>query len=181
MNRSCPAPIGRQTSSSAEPPHSSSESPIFSTADRIQTSGGSSRGYGDAALEHASDQFGLDINRTHDTLDNLFNEGGVYNYNSRADFISDYELNAKLSGVGRFYSTFSQGIGPAAFKFATVDYAAFVQDTWHIQPRVTINWGLRYDLESMPGPQIPNPLEPGRTPSRATRTTGDHASASTGT
>jgi hypothetical protein len=105
-------------------------------------------------------KFGLDINRTHDTLDNLFNEGGVYNYNSRADFISDYELNAKLSGVGRFYSTFSQGIGPAAFKFATVDYAAFVQDTWHIQPRVTINWGLRYDLESMPGPQIPNPLEP---------------------
>jgi len=105
-------------------------------------------------------KFGLDINRTHDTLDNLFNEGGVYNYNSRADFISDYELNAKLSGVGRFYSTFSQGIGPAAFKFATVDYAAFVQDTWHIQPRVTINWGLRYDLESMPSPQIPNPLEP---------------------
>ena len=105
-------------------------------------------------------KFGVDINRTHDTLDNLFQEGGVYNYNSRADFISDYELNIKLARAGRFYSTFGQGIGPTAFEFATVDYAVFIQDTWHVQPRVTINWGLRYDYEQMPDPQIPNPLEP---------------------
>jgi hypothetical protein len=105
-------------------------------------------------------KFGLDFNRTHDTLDNLFQEGGVYNYLSRADFISDYELNTKLGGAGRFYSTFAQGIGPTAFSFATVDFAAFIQDTWHVKPRVTINWGLRYDIETMPDPQIPNPLEP---------------------
>jgi hypothetical protein len=105
-------------------------------------------------------KFGVDINRTHDTLDNLFQEGGVYTYLSRADYISDYELNAKLGGVGRFYSTFQQGIGPTAFSFATTDYAVFVQDTWHIQPKLTINWGLRYDYEQMPDPQIANPLEP---------------------
>src|SRR6185436_1751740 len=39
------------------------------------------------------------------------------------------------------------------------DYAVFVQDTWHVQPRVTINWVLRYDYEQMPDPQIANPLE----------------------
>ena len=105
-------------------------------------------------------KFGIDFNRTHDTLDNLFQEGGVYTYTSRADFISDYELNTKLGRVGRFYSTFAQGIGPTAFSFATMDFAGFIQDTWHVQPRVTLNWGLRYDLESMPTPQIPNPLEP---------------------
>ena len=105
-------------------------------------------------------KFGVDVNRTHDTLDNLFQEGGVYNYTSRADFISDYELNTKLGSVGRFYSTFFQGIGPTAFEFATVDSAAFIQDTWHVQPRLTINWGLRYDYEKMPDPQIANPLEP---------------------
>jgi hypothetical protein len=104
-------------------------------------------------------KFGLDINRTQDTLDNLFQEGGVYNYNSRADYISDYELNVKLGRPGRFYSTFGQGIGPTAFKFSTTDYAVFIQDTWHIKPRVTINWGLRYDYEQMPDPQIANPLE----------------------
>jgi Carboxypeptidase regulatory-like domain len=105
-------------------------------------------------------KFGMDFNRTHDTLDNLFQEGGVFNYNSRADFISDYELNTKLGGVGRFYSTFQQGVGPTAFQFATMDFAAFIQDTWHIKPNLTINWGLRYDIETMPNPQIPNPLEP---------------------
>jgi hypothetical protein len=105
-------------------------------------------------------KFGFDFNRSHDTLDSLFQEGGVYNYNARADFISDYELNAKLGRVGRFYSTFNQGIGPSSFQFATMDFAGFIQDTWHIKPKLTINWGLRYDLESMPSPQIPNPLEP---------------------
>ena len=29
-----------------------------------------------------------------------------------------------------------------------------------MKPRVTVNWGLRYDFESMPSPQIANPLEP---------------------
>lgn len=105
-------------------------------------------------------KFGVDINRTHDTLDNLFQEGGVYNYTSRADFISDYELNTKLGRTGAFYSSFNQGIGPTAFSFATVDYAAFVQDTWHALPKLTVNWGLRYEYEKMPPPQIPNPLEP---------------------
>jgi hypothetical protein len=105
-------------------------------------------------------KFGVDVNRTHDTLDNLFQEGGVYNYSSRADFVSDYELNTKLGGVGRFYSSYNQGLGPTAFSFATVDYAAFVQDTWHLRPRLTLNWGLRYEYEQMPDPQIANPLEP---------------------
>jgi hypothetical protein len=41
-----------------------------------------------------------------------------------------------------------------------MDFAGFIQDTWHVQPSVTVNWGLRYDLESMPSPQIANPLEP---------------------
>jgi hypothetical protein len=104
-------------------------------------------------------KFGVDVNRTQDTLDQLQNEGGVYAYSSRVDYISDYELNTKLGRVGRFYQSFGQGIGPTAFKFATTDYAVFVQDTWHVKPRVTINWGLRYDYEKMPDPQIANPLE----------------------
>lgn len=105
-------------------------------------------------------KFGADINRTHDTLDNLRFEGGQYTYSNRADFISDYELNAKLGGTGRFFSGFNQAVGPTAFEFATTDYAAFIQDTWHVQPRVTLNLGLRYDYQQNPAPQIANPLEP---------------------
>ena len=105
-------------------------------------------------------KFGVDINRTNDTLDNLFQEGGVYAYNSRADFISDYVLATKLNQAARNYSTFSQGVGPTAFTFNTVDYAGFVQDAWHVHPRVTLNLGLRYEYQQMPEPQIANPLEP---------------------
>ena len=105
-------------------------------------------------------KFGVDVNRTSDVLDNLFSEGGVYNYGSRADFLSDYELNIKLGQTARNYTSFVQGIGPTAFEFATVDFAGFVQDSWHITPRVTLSLGLRYEYQQNPAPQIPNPLEP---------------------
>ncbi len=50
--------------------------------------------------------------------------------------------------------------GRRAFTFHTFDYDVFIQDTWHVNPRTTLNLGLRYDYEKMPEPQIPNPLLP---------------------
>ncbi len=127
-------------------------------------------------------KFGIDFNRTHDTLDNLFQEGGVYTYNSRADFISDYELNTKLGRAGRFYSTFAQGIGPTAFSFATMDFAGFIQDTWHVQAARDDQLGPAVRL-SRRCPIRRSRTRSSRGPacSPATRTTGDRASASTGT
>ncbi len=105
-------------------------------------------------------KFGVDINRTHDTLDNLFQEGGVFNYASRVDYLTDYVLSTKLNQAARNYTSYSQGIGPTAFSFPTIDYAGFVQDAWHLHPRVTLNFGLRYEYQQMPDPQIPNALDP---------------------
>jgi Carboxypeptidase regulatory-like domain/TonB dependent receptor len=102
---------------------------------------------------------GGDVSRVYDKLDSLFQEGGVYAYASRVDFITDFETRASANPT-RAYTSFSQGIGPSAFEFHTFDYDVFIQDTWHANPRTTLNLGLRYDYEQMPKPQIPNPLLP---------------------
>jgi len=106
-------------------------------------------------LGHHSLKFGGDINHVSDTLDNLFQNAGVYSYSTLADFLSDFSVPS-----GKRYTSFNQGFGPTAFKFSTMDYNAFVQDNWQVSSRLMLNLGLRYEYEKLPNPQIPNPLEP---------------------
>jgi Carboxypeptidase regulatory-like domain/TonB dependent receptor len=120
-------------------------------------------------------KWGGDLLRTNDVLDNLFQEGGVYSYNNINDFIVDYTnwtTNGALrtaGGVcststrlaGRCYtSNYAQGFGQPRFEFDTTDLAFYLQDDWRWSPRLTVNLGLRYEVELMPDPQIPNPLFP---------------------
>ena len=97
-------------------------------------------------------KIGFDVNHVDDLLDNLFQEGGVYNYNNRVDFISDY-----INPAGKKYSSFAQGFGPSAFEFNTNDYNFFLQDDIRVLPRLTINLGARFEYEQLPQPQIANP------------------------
>ncbi len=99
-------------------------------------------------------KFGGDFNHVSDLLDNLFQNAGAYSYSNIVEFLSDF-ANPAL----KRYSSFNQGFGPTAFKFATNDYNFFVQDDLRLTPRLTLNFGLRYELQSLPDPQIPNSLE----------------------
>jgi len=118
-------------------------------------------------------KWGGDVLRTNDVLDNLFQEGGVYAYNNINDFIVDYTnwtTNGSLRTAGRVCSTstrlagrcytsnYAQGVGQPRFEFNTTDLAYYIQDDWRWSPRLTINLGLRYEVELMPDPQIPNSL-----------------------
>lgn len=100
-------------------------------------------------------KFGGDFNHVSDLLDSLFQNAGAYSYSNLTEFLSDF-ANPAL----KRYTDFRQGFGPTAFKFSTRDYNLFVQDDFRITPRLTLNFGLRYELQTMPNPQIPNALEP---------------------
>jgi hypothetical protein len=112
-------------------------------------------------------KFGVDFNRVHDEMNNLYAANGSYNYSYRDYFIADlYQWqNRNLPGTPyakgtpfRGYSSFTQGFGTPAFAFNTLDAAFFVQEDWRPLRRLSLNLGMRYERENLPSPQTPNPL-----------------------
>lgn len=100
-------------------------------------------------------KFGGDFNHVSDLLDNLFQNAGAYSYSNLTDFLTDFAIPAQ-----RRFTSFAQNFGPSAFKFSTRDFNFFVQDDIRLDQRLTLNFGMRYEYQQMPPPQIPNPLEP---------------------
>jgi hypothetical protein len=119
-------------------------------------------------------KFGVDVNHIGDSINFLSTGGGEYYYSNRVDFISDYiasqtagvrtATNGMVCGTAakplQCYNEYQQGFGPLGFDFATMEYAAFVQDQWRVKPHLTLNLGLRYEFEKLPPAQIANPLVP---------------------
>jgi hypothetical protein len=100
-------------------------------------------------------KFGGEANRVHDFINNPTEFGGVFTYPST------YALGEDLVTPGaKSYSSFIEDFGLAQYAYNTIDFALFAQDQWRPWHRVTINYGLRWDKETMPVPFAPNPASP---------------------
>ncbi len=101
-------------------------------------------------------KIGGDINYVRDEINNPRNFGGTYSYANALTYGRD--LIARDNGVeARNYTRYTQSFGLPGLIFTTTDYSVFVQDQWRIRKNVTINYGLRYDLQRLPEPVAPNP------------------------
>ncbi len=117
-------------------------------------------------------KFGGDVNGVSDDTSNLRFQAGSYAYSTINDFILDYNnylsplpANTVCPGstrlVGRCYNgNFSIGVGTQGLKIKTNDYNFFVQDDFRPTTRLTINLGLRYEYEKLPGVVLPNTSTP---------------------
>src|ERR1700676_4587098 len=105
-------------------------------------------------------KFGADVNYLPLTAIFTVNYGGVYDFGSFS--ASSLGVTSPIPGTP-FHALspvhaygaglpvdFIQGIGSPSDSFKNIPIGAFWQDSWRVNPRVTLNYGLRYDVEIPP-------------------------------
>ena len=118
---------------------------------------------------------GFDLNFVHEQIANLFGGDGSFSYsNSNAEynftnFVQDaLNVNPTLTVGGtplsRHYNSFSQTVdqltGVGADDFWNQNIDGFVEDAWKVTPKLLLSVGLRYDVQLVPAPDLPNTANP---------------------
>ena len=118
-------------------------------------------------------KFGGDVNLVHEVMINLFQGGGIYGYSGNVTQEFQNWVVDAFAGqpgntdpfAGSHYNTFVQTIdqvnsvesGKAgADDFWMKMYDGFAEDTWKVNSKLTLNLGVRYDIQLTPDPVIPN-------------------------
>ena len=117
-------------------------------------------------------KFGTDNVHNSDLMSNTYESNGVFSYSYLGNYINDVlnegagktstcntsasadpsSATASVKGTSPCYSSMTQGFGPPTFGISTMDYAFFGQDNWKATPRLSLELGLRWDYEVLPGP-----------------------------
>jgi hypothetical protein len=120
-------------------------------------------------------KFGGDVNLVHEVMINLFQGGGVYGYSgSVTQEFQNWVVDAFAGQTGDLdpyagshYNTFVQTVdnkNPISSGRAGADdfwmkmYDGFFEDSWKVNPKFTVNLGVRYDVQLTPNPAFPNTL-----------------------
>lgn len=105
---------------------------------------------------------GADLNLIHEQIANLFQGDGQFSYGTGTNefnftnWVQDvYQVNG-----GRHYNSFLQVNDPitkiGADDFWNQDIDFFVEDAYKYSPKLLISLGIRYDLQMVPQPDLPN-------------------------
>jgi hypothetical protein len=117
---------------------------------------------------HHSFKFGGDANIVHEVMINLFQGGGVYAYSSGTNTASFKSWIADAFAgqpgdtdpfAGTHYNTFVQtvdqvnkGLRAGADDFWFKMFDGFAEDSWKLRQNLTLNIGVRYDIQLTPDP-----------------------------
>jgi Carboxypeptidase regulatory-like domain len=115
-------------------------------------------------------KFGVDVNYLPLTATFTVNYGGVYDFgtfsatnlgfvNPAPGVLPDFpQLSAVQAYGAGLPGDFIQGLGSPSDSFKNIPIGAFWQDSWRVNPHVTLNYGVRYDVEKPPSFKAPQGL-----------------------
>ena len=98
-------------------------------------------------------KFGADIATTEDYVFYISNLFGSYSYQTVNAFALDYSGNT--TGT-KYWNSYSQTFGKAAVDYRMNDYGFYLQDQWRVTPKLTVNYGARYEYGHLPQPGVCN-------------------------
>ena len=78
------------------------------------------------------------------------NFGGIYDFGQVSVSASAPPLNPIQAYGAAFPQYLVQGVGNPHLAFNNNTIGVFAQDSWRMTPKLTVNYGLRYDVEFLP-------------------------------